>query len=172
MSSIDERIEDEELRALLPRLRRFALTLTHEPSSADELVRACLERALSRSRSRDRSASRRSWLFALLYGNFLEAQRRGATRWRRLLGALQAEADTHSRVERWIAGSSLAFTRLSVENRAILLMVTVEGFSYQETALVLAIPVASVLPKLSRARQVYRQLAEGMQVISPLRRVK
>ena len=40
-------IDDQQLRDLLPRLRRFALWLTREPASADDLVQACLERALS-----------------------------------------------------------------------------------------------------------------------------
>lgn len=171
MSSIDERIEEEELRALLPRLRRFALSLMREPSSADELVRTCVERALTRRRLRDGSCSLRAWLFAILYRQFLDVSRRG-TRWRRLLGVVYPEADTPRTAERWISGASLAFARLSVENRAILLMVTVEGFTYQETALVLALPVASVLPRLLQARQVYRQLAEGMQGVALLRRVK
>jgi RNA polymerase sigma-70 factor (ECF subfamily) len=161
MSSIDERIEDEQLRSLLPRLRRFALSLTREPSSADELVHASIERALTRLRSRDRSASLRPWLFAILYRQFLELQRRGRC-WRRLLASFQPQNDMERGSEWWVAASSLVFSRLSVENRAILLLVTVEGFSYQEAALVLAIPVASVLPKLSRARQVYRHLSEGM----------
>jgi len=171
MSSIDERIEDEQLRSLLPRLRRFALSLTREPSSADELVQACLERALPRLRTRDGSVSFRSWLFAILYRQFLELQRRGR-RWQRLLAPFQLQGDTERSCEWWVAASSLVFSRLSVENRAILILITVEGFSYQEAALVLAIPVASVLPKVSRARQVYRQLSEGMQVVAPLRRVK
>jgi RNA polymerase sigma-70 factor (ECF subfamily) len=171
MSRIDERIEDEELRALLPRLRRFALSLVHEPISADELVRTCLEHALSRRRVRETSTSLRSWLFAILYRQFLDLRHRGR-RWRRLLAAIYPEADRDRVVERWITGPALAFARLSVENRALLLMVTVEGFTYQETALVLAIPATSVLPRLLQARQVYQHLSEGMRVVAPLRRVK
>lgn len=172
MGSIDERIQEEELRALLPRLRRFALSLVREPSAADELVRTSLELALSSRRLRKATAPLRSWLFAVLYRRFLEVRRRG-TRWRQLLARLRPDAETEQPLaERWIGASALAFARLSVENRAILLMVTVEGFSYQETARVLAIPVASVLPRVLHARQVYRQLSEGMQGVAPLRRVK
>jgi len=171
MSSIRERMEDEQLRALLPRLRRFALSLMREPCSADELVQMSLECALSRLASRDGSASFRSWLFAILYRQFLDLQRGGA-RWRRLLGMLHPQADTQRGTGARIAGASLAFARLSMENRAILLMVTVEGFSYEEAALVLAIPADSVLQRLVRARQVYRQLSEGARVSAPLRRVK
>jgi RNA polymerase sigma-70 factor (ECF subfamily) len=107
----------------------------------------------------------------MLYRQYLDLTRRGQ-RWQRWLAPFQLQGDTERTCEWWVAASSLVFSRLSVENRAVLLLVTVEGFTYQETALVLAIPVASVLSKVARARQVYRQLSEGMQVIAPLRRVK
>src|SRR3546814_13673137 len=41
-------IDDDELRELLPSLRRFALWLARDPADADDLVQACIERALSR----------------------------------------------------------------------------------------------------------------------------
>src|SRR3546814_9249111 len=41
-------IDDDELRELLPSLRRFALWLARDPADADDLVQACMERALSR----------------------------------------------------------------------------------------------------------------------------
>ena len=37
---------DEQLRELIPRLRRFALSLTRNSSSADDLVQSTLERAI------------------------------------------------------------------------------------------------------------------------------
>ena len=43
-------IDDQQLRELLPRLRRFALSLSRQPACADDLVQATLERALSRDR--------------------------------------------------------------------------------------------------------------------------
>ena len=39
---------DEPLRELIPRLRRFAVSLTRNVSSADDLVQSTLERAISR----------------------------------------------------------------------------------------------------------------------------
>lgn len=38
-------LDDEQLREMLQRLRRFALWLTREASSADDLVQATVERA-------------------------------------------------------------------------------------------------------------------------------
>jgi RNA polymerase sigma-70 factor, ECF subfamily len=72
-----------------------------------------------------------------------------------------------------MTSSSLeAFARLSADRRAILLMVTVEGFSYQETADALGVPVGTVMSRLSRARQAYRELTDGAKAVAPLRRVK
>src|SRR3546814_21041066 len=65
------------LRLLLPRLRRFALRLPRDPTSADDLVQATLERALTRWRSRRPQGNVRAWLFTILYRQFLDAQRRG-----------------------------------------------------------------------------------------------
>lgn len=81
---------DDALRELMPRLRRFALWLTRDPSSADDLVQGTLERALSRWSKRREEASLRSWLFAILYRQLLDGRRR-AQRHARLLRLLRME---------------------------------------------------------------------------------
>ncbi|KGS09527.1 sigma-70, region 4 family protein [Burkholderia pseudomallei MSHR5608] len=54
-----------------------------------------------------------------------------------------------------------AFGRLSTEQRSLLLLVAVEGFSYQEVAELLDIPIGTVMSRLSRARQALRALGDG-----------
>src|SRR5690606_18663025 len=78
------RIDDDELRQLLPSLRRFALWLARDPADADDLVQACIERALSRWSTRRGDASLKAWLFAILHRQFID-QRRRAGRWRGVL---------------------------------------------------------------------------------------
>ena len=53
------------------------------------------------------------------------------------------------------------FAGLPAEQRAILLLVSVEGFSYREAADALGVPIGTVMSRLSRAREKLRQLAEG-----------
>ena len=65
-------LDDEALRELIPMLRRFALWLARDVHAADDLVQSTLERALSRWTSRRDDASLRSWLFTILYRQFLQ----------------------------------------------------------------------------------------------------
>jgi RNA polymerase sigma-70 factor (ECF subfamily) len=62
-------LDDHQWRELLQRLRRFALWLTREASSADDLVQATVERALSR-RGQQRDGQPAPWLFTILTGCF------------------------------------------------------------------------------------------------------
>ena len=54
---------DEQLRELIPRLRRFALSLTRHASNADDLVQTCLERALGSVAEKRPEGDLRAWLF-------------------------------------------------------------------------------------------------------------
>ena len=60
-------IDDQQLRELLPRLRRFALSLSRQPACADDLVQATLERALSRWASKRADGELRAWRFGIVY---------------------------------------------------------------------------------------------------------
>ncbi|MCY1230104.1 ECF RNA polymerase sigma factor SigR [compost metagenome] len=52
-----------------------------------------------------------------------------------------------------------ALNGLSSENRSVLMLVVIEGYRYQDVAEMMAIPIGTVMSRLSRAR---RQLAEAM----------
>ena len=69
-------LDEHQWRELLARLRRFALWLTREPGSADDLVQATVERALSRHGQQREAEALRAWLFTILYRLFLDGKRR------------------------------------------------------------------------------------------------
>jgi RNA polymerase sigma-70 factor (ECF subfamily) len=55
-----------------------------------------------------------------------------------------------------------ALAELTEEHRAVLLLAVVEGFTCQEIADILSIPIGTVMSRLSRARQALRErLAPG-----------
>lgn len=162
---------DEQLRELIPRLRRFALSLTRNPSSADDLVQASLERAITRWSDKRPEGDLRAWLFSILYRQFLDAHRR-SRRYARMLEWFYREDDAQPSVERTVIAQSTlqAFDRLNTEQRALLLWVSVEGLSYKEIAGILDVPIGTVMSRLSRARQALRQLSDG-DITSPSLRI-
>jgi RNA polymerase sigma-70 factor (ECF subfamily) len=164
---------DDLLRELLPRLRRFAASLTRDHSSADDLVQSCLEKALSAWDSKRPDGDLRAWLFSILYRQFLDAHRR-SRRYSRMLEYFTGTQNDHHApsAERTIVAQTTlqAFDSLSTEQRALLLAVSVEGLSYKEVAQVLDVPIGTVMSRLSRARQALRLLSEG-QITTPALRI-
>ncbi|MBO7942808.1 RNA polymerase subunit sigma-70, partial [Streptomyces sp. S9] len=65
-----------------------------------------------------------------------------------------------------------ALQQLPVEQRSLLLWVSVEGLSYQEVADILEVPIGTVMSRLSRARQALRRLSDGETPVPPLRLLK
>ncbi|WP_027132408.1 sigma-70 family RNA polymerase sigma factor [Geminicoccus roseus] len=166
-------IDDEELRAILPRLRRFALSLTREPAAADDLVQNCLERALSRWGSKRSGGSTQSWLFAILYRQFIDGSRR-ARRLARLLSWFgDPDAMAASTEDLVLARSALdMFGDLPAEQRALLVLTVVEGVTYREAAEILGVPMGTVMSRLSSARRRLRTLVDGEMEQPRLRVVK
>ena len=164
---------DEQLRELIPRLRRFALSLTRHASNADDLVQNCLERALGSVADKRPDGDLRAWLFTILYRQFVDNHRR-SRRYARMLEFFTGRDDTQPSTERTVLAQSTleAFEQLNSEQRALLLWVSVEGLSYKQVAEILDVPIGTVMSRLSRARNALRQLSEGEINRPALRRLK
>ncbi|MNG90158.1 ECF RNA polymerase sigma factor SigR [compost metagenome] len=171
-------LDEHQWRELLQRLRRFAVWLTRDSGSADDLVQATVERALSRRGQQRETEALRAWLFTILYRLFLDGKRRDRLHARWLSWFGRADAGEHEPVGGNIEDIVLAqadlqaFARLSTEQRALLLLVSIEGLSYKEAAEALGIPIGTVMSRLSRARGALRQLTEGNPPPPALRRLK
>ncbi|WP_296253471.1 sigma-70 family RNA polymerase sigma factor [Pseudomonas sp. UBA4194] len=163
---------DDALRELLPRLRRFAVSLTREPSSADDLVQNALEKALAGWGQKREHGDLRAWLFAILYRQFVDGHRR-SRRYARMLEFFTGRDDAQPSTERSVLAQSAlqAFDKLTAEQRALLFWVSIEGLSYKEVAAILEVPVGTVMSRLSRARQALRQFSDGEIVASPILRI-
>ncbi|MEO8366647.1 MAG: sigma-70 family RNA polymerase sigma factor [Pseudoxanthomonas sp.] len=165
--------DDERLLALLPRLGRFARSLAGDAASADDLVQATLERALRRWDTRREDDALQAWLFSILYRQFIDERRRAA-RWQRVVALFgPQQATTSPSAERVHEGRALlsAFAQLPAEQRALLMLITVEGFSYREAADALGLPIGTVMSRLSRARERLRAMDVGKINPTPLLRV-
>jgi RNA polymerase sigma-70 factor (ECF subfamily) len=164
---------DNQLRELLPRLRRFARWLTRDANSADDLVQSTLERGLSRWESRRDETALRPWLYAIAWRQFLDGKRH-ARRYAAMLELLGRSAPAEQpSLEREVIAQSVvqALDRLPDEQRHLLLWISVEGLSYQEVADLLGIPIGTVMSRLSRARAALRRLSDGETPMTPALRL-
>jgi len=161
-----------QMVAFIPRLRRYARALVGERAAADDLVQDTLERALAKFHLWRRGSDLRAWLFTIMH-NVHVNQVRG----RREVTPLDEEAlEQPVRATQDVALEARDLERslalLSVEQREVLLLVTLEEMTYEEAASTLGIPIGTVMSRLSRAREKLRGLMEGLPPSNRLHVVK
>lgn len=148
-----------EMVALLPRLRRFAYSMTGSLDEADDVVQAACERALSRLEQFEAGTRFDSWLFRIVQTTWIDRTRMRSRRNHdsdpEVVEAVPHNARIHEQTE---ARADLAVLRdeiaqLPEEQRSVLALVAVEGLSYQEAADTLEVPIGTVMSRLSRARK-------------------
>lgn len=154
----------EELIAALPRLRRFARSLSGNAQDGDDLMQTTVERTLERGLPD--GVEPLPWLFKICKNLWIDELRARAVRTK---AALTRELDA----EPSVSGESVAIAELGLreveralaelpsEQRAVLSLVAVEGLTYRETAEVLETPIGTVMSRLARARSA---LAERLGV--------
>jgi RNA polymerase sigma-70 factor (ECF subfamily) len=154
-----------EIVCLLPRLRRFALVLTRSPDLADELVQAGVVRALGRLDQRSADTPLDRWLFCILKTVWLNTQRSSTVR---RADPLEEHSDALASdgvrdIEARIALSEVraAIARLTCDQRQVLLLVCVEGYSYADAAEFLGIPLGTLMSRMSRARAALMAMANA-----------
>ena len=154
MSNNDPRAQ---IVSLLPRLRRFACGLTHDPPLADDLVQTACLKALERWHQWQPDTSLASWMFRIVQTTWIDDYRSRQRRPEDTVIDDLPEAvgeDGRELVERRseLRAVRLAIAALPDDQRAVLMLVTVDGLSYQEAAQALNIPLGTVMSRLSRAR--------------------
>jgi len=161
----------DDLTPWLPRLRRYARALAHNREDADDLVQDTLERAWSRSALWRQVGDMRAWLFGIMHNLHVDRLRRSRVATVPLDDGVDeppvAGAQEHGLAVRDLAA---ALDALAPEQRAVLVLVTIEGMSYADVAATLGIPTGTVMSRLSRARERLRvQLARAAEPVDPRR---
>lgn len=163
---------------LIPRLRRYARVLLKDNAAADDLVQDALERAISRWHQRRADGDARTWLFTILHNLAMNRLRQTS---RRGLHLAVEDADPSAMArppeqEAVVHHRQVleALDRLPEDQRAALVLVSIEDLSYAEAATALGVPIGTVMSRLSRARARLREdlTGPGPSVASHLRRVK
>lgn len=149
-----------ELVELLPRLRRFARTLTRHMADADDLVQLALERALVHMNQLEADARLDSWMFRIVRNAWID-ETRSRGRWNLVLAPEEAgehvgEATTDAQISLISVQSAMA--TLPEDHRVAVALVLVEGLSYKEAAAVLDIPVGTLTSRLARGREALQAI--------------
>lgn len=161
MSSLEQAIERH-----IADLRRYARALLGDMSEADDLVQECLVRALARPHFWQRIRDPRAYLFAILHNahvDRLSSRRRAGDpiQLDHVVTPLSHPAPQPASLE--LQDLARALTMLPSEQREIVLLIGLEGMSYQEAAEVVGIPLGTVMSRLSRGRESLRRMMEGEQ---------
>ena len=146
----------------LPGLRRYARALTGDAWAADDLVQDTLERACTKWQLWLAGTDLRAWLFTLMHNLYLNQRRTvqptaGATP----LDDVQSDLPAPDGEKDSMLDLARCLQRLPEDQRAVLLLVTLEDMSYAEAARALGVPIGTVMSRLSRARSRLRDLMDG-----------
>ena len=155
----------EHVEPLIPALRRYARSLMRNREMADDLVQDCLERVVSRWSERRSVESTRSWMFAIAHNLAVNVLRQQTQRGLHLdiedieESALAQPAGQEDRIRH--AELMRALQALPEDQRAIVVLVCVDGLSYAEAALELDVPIGTVMSRLARARAKLQRALDG-----------
>jgi RNA polymerase sigma-70 factor (ECF subfamily) len=152
--------------ALLPRLRRFALSLTGNQRNADDLVQEAVEGALRDLHRWQEGTRLENWMFRTALELWLEAERAGKSQ-----AAASAEGGaagqdsldgTRPMLARPLfASTCAALEKLPAEQRVAVGLVCVDGMSYRDAAAVLGVAVDTLRDHLFRARAALAETLMG-----------
>ncbi len=143
-----------EIVAHLPALRAFAVSLTRNSNSGDDLVQDTIIKAWTNIEKFQTDTNLRAWLFTILRNTFysdLRKQRREVSDPDgEHAGRLCVKPDHDAKLV--FRDFLVAFQQLSPEHREVLTLVGAFGFSYEETSDTIGVTVGTIKSRVNRAR--------------------
>ena len=146
-----------EVIAILPNIRRFALSLTGNMADADDLMQATVERMLDRGLPDDAAllpytlkTCRNLWIDEIRSQKVRQAATSSGDPL--LSGSTTACGEQQALGEISLREVQAVLESMPEDQRAVLELVAVEGFSYRQAAEVLDIPIGTVMSRLARGR--------------------
>ena len=145
------------LLAALPSMRQQALAQTRKSADADDLVQATVVNALAGRGSFTPGTNLRAWLSSIMRNRFLSDIRR-----RRDTSSIddvaEASLSMAAAQEDSLALGELRrhLARLPADHRLVLMMVTVQGMSYEEVSEQLGVAVGTLKCRVFRARKMLK----------------
>ena len=171
-----EELRREVLR-VLPDIRRFAISLAGNKADGDDLLQVTVERVLRKGVPDDVELKR--WMFRVAKNKWIDEMRAKKVRTNALERediTLHHQVDVEEQVMSRIRLSKViqSIQALPENQRAVLSLVAIEGYSYRAFSELLDVPIGTVMSRLSRARKM---LADALETdvpdnVVPLKKTK
>lgn len=166
-----EQIFEEELLPHIDALNTFAYHLTYDNELAKDLVQETYLKAYRFIDRYDRGTNAKAWLFKILKNAYINTYRKKSSAPQQVeLEEFKSyhDADEESDVQYFdlrdeifdnLMGDevTIAINSLPVDFRTVILLCDVEGFTYEEIAKIIDIPIGTVRSRLFRARNLLKE---------------
>lgn len=170
MPSSDRSADFEQLALpLLPSLYNHACWLSRDPAEAEDLVQETVSKALRAFDSFQTGTNFKAWIFRILRNTFLTSRTGMAASHTVFLEdhphLIETTNASPTPEDHLIRLDNQALVREALEQlqpplREVLLLCDVEELKYKDIALVLDVPIGTVMSRLSRARRTLHQLLQ------------
>ena len=166
---------EEEILPHLDAMYNFALRLTTDPNDAEDLVQDSIVKAYRFFSSYEKGTNAKAWLFRILKNSYINNYRKKskqpnqvdydevATFYESIRAERTDTSDLEDQMYRELMDDDIsnALEELPEDFRTVVLLCDVEGFTYEEIANMLDVPIGTIRSRLHRGRNLLKsQLAE------------
>lgn len=166
-----KRVFNEEFMPHVDAMYNFAFRLTLDEDDAKDLVQETFMKAYRFINSFETGTNAKAWLFRILKNSFINNYRKKSKQPNKVdyqevesfynSDSVNENITTDLRVEtvQHLIGDEItnALNSLDVDFRTVIILCDLEGFTYEEMAKILDIPIGTVRSRLHRARNLLKE---------------
>lgn len=160
----------EEIIPHLDAMYNFALRLTSDPNDAEDLVQDTIVKAFRFFSSYEKGTNAKAWLFRILKNSYINNYRKKSKQpsqvdydevssfYETIRADRTDTSDLEDRMFRELIDDDIsnALEKLPEDFRTVVLLCDVEGFTYEEIANMLDVPIGTIRSRLHRGRNLLK----------------
>ncbi len=166
-----QHIFEEEFLPFIDSMYNFAYRITSDEDDAKDLVQETYFKAFKFLNSFEKGTNAKAWLFRIMKNSFINEYRKKSKEPQKVdyqdVELYYNSEDMHmilssdiqlETLQNMIGDEvSMALNALDVDFRIVIILCDLEGFTYEEMAKILDIPIGTVRSRLHRARNLLRE---------------